>query len=188
MKRKGSLRNKNERYVESRESNLLPLLLRSLCYSHSAITHITGHKFKFTQWLPIKVMKAIIGDQTNKIIEINLIWPTYGGFNARRTLLLLSNMRQIAQTEFHFILSHRWLHSIGPLDDNENNLRRAICSHPFQFLIHCDDQKVNSSLLLFHYPSPHFKKYVSRWRVGNIKIICKRWTRSESVQILNVFI
>lgn len=45
-------------------------------------------------WLPIKVMKAIIGDQTNKIIEINLIWPTYGGSNARPTLLLLSNMRQ----------------------------------------------------------------------------------------------
>lgn len=43
-------------------------------------------------------MKAIIGDQTNKIIEINLISPTYGGFNARRTLLLVSNMRQIAQT------------------------------------------------------------------------------------------
>lgn len=40
-------------------------------------------------------MKAIIGDQTNKIIEINLIWPTYGGSNARPTLLLLSNMRQI---------------------------------------------------------------------------------------------
>lgn len=85
-------------HVEPRETNLLPLLLCSLCYSHSAITHIANHKFKFTQWLPIKVMKAIIGDQTNKIIEINLIWPTYGGFNARRTLLLVSNMRQIAQT------------------------------------------------------------------------------------------
>lgn len=95
-------------------------------------------------------MKAIIGDQTNKIIEINLIWPTYGGSNARRTLLLVSNMRQIAQTEFHFILSNRWLYSIGPLDDNENILQRAICSHPFLFLIQYDDQKVNSSLLLFH--------------------------------------
>lgn len=145
--------------------NLLPLLLSSLCYGHLVIA---VHIFEFTLWHPIKVMKAIIGNQTNTIIEINLIWPTYGGFNAWRTLLLLSNMRQIAWPELNFILFNRWLHSIGPLDDNENSLQQPICSHPFLFLIHSDDQKVNSSLLLFHYPSPHFKKYVSRWRAGKI--------------------
>lgn len=36
-----------------------------------------------------------------------------------------------------------------------------IRSHPFFFYSPwCDDLKVNSSLLLFHYQTPHFKKYV----------------------------
>lgn len=117
-------------------------------------------------WLPIKVMNAIISDQTNKIIEINLIWPTYGGFNAWWTLLLLSNMRQIAQRRnsisFYSIVDYtalvRW------------TTMKTVCDieyvhTPFCFWFN-DDQKVNSSLLLFHYPSPHFKKYVSRWRLG----------------------
>lgn len=102
-------------------------------------------------------MKAIIGDQTNKIIEINLIWPTYGGFNARRTLLLLSNMRQIAQAldsiSFYPNVDYTVLARQSTMKTvyNDQYVHTPFCSW------FSDDQKVNSSLLLFHYRSPHLK-------------------------------
>lgn len=152
-----------------RRSNLLALLLCSLCYGHQAIG---GYKFEFTLWLPIKVMKAIIGDRTNKIIEINLIWPTYGGSNARRTLLLLSNMRQIAQTldSISFYPTVDYTATVRWTTMNTAQFR-PICSHPFLFLIHCDDQKVNSCLLLFHYRRPILKNMSSDddWGTSNLQ-------------------